>query len=164
MSSLSASSFGLLEAFKSSLLQLWLSVQDYGYFSIGVILGLIVLYAARFFASPFRKLPPGPRGYPIIGNILEMKAGQWLKFAEWQKKYGQFVPLILFLPISEDRPGDLIYLNAAGQPIVVINSQKVAVELLDRRAAIYSDRPINVITCDIMSGGLLIGLARYGET
>ena len=62
------------------------------------------------------------------------------------------------------RPGDLIYLNGAGQPIVIINSQKVAVELLDRRAAIYSDRPINVIACDIMSHGLLIGFAKYGET
>jgi hypothetical protein len=40
-------------------------------FSIGVILGLIVLYAARYLASPFRKVPPGPRGYPIIGNLLE---------------------------------------------------------------------------------------------
>ena len=91
MSSLFASSFSLLEAFKSSLLQLWLRVQDQGTLSIGVILGLIVLYAARYLASPFRKVPPGPRGYPIIGNLLEMTAGQWLKFSEWQKTYGQFV-------------------------------------------------------------------------
>ena len=62
------------------------------------------------------------------------------------------------------RTGDLIYLNAAGQPVVVINSQKVAVELLDRRAAIYSDRPRNVVACDIMTGGLLLGFARYGGT
>ena len=61
------------------------------------------------------------------------------------------------------RTGDLIYLNAAGQPVVIINSQKVAVELLDRRAAIYSDRPRNVVACDIMTGGLLLGFARYGE-
>jgi hypothetical protein len=62
------------------------------------------------------------------------------------------------------RTGDLIYLNAAGQPIVIINSQKVALELLDRRAAIYSDRPRNVVACDIMTGGLLLGFAPYGET
>jgi hypothetical protein len=83
--------FGLLDALKPSLLQPWLRVKDHGILSIGVILGLIVIYLARYLSSPFRKLPPGPRGFPIIGNLLEMKAGQWLKFAEWHKKYGQFI-------------------------------------------------------------------------
>ena len=84
------SSFCLLEGLKSSSLRPWLRVEDRGILSIGVILGLVVFYLARYLSSPFRKLPPGPRGFPIIGNILEMKTGQWLKFAEWHKSYGQF--------------------------------------------------------------------------
>jgi hypothetical protein len=94
MSSPSGSALCLLEALKSSLPQLWLRVQDQKIFSIGAILGLasVVLYATRYLASPFRKVPPGPRGYPIIGNLLDLKPGQWVKFSEWQKKYGQFVP------------------------------------------------------------------------
>ncbi len=36
--------------------------------------------------------------------------------------------------------GDVFYLSTAGQPIVVLNTQKVAADLLDRRAGIYSDR------------------------
>jgi hypothetical protein len=104
MAFLSASFLSLFEDLKSSLLQLWLRVQDHGVLSIGVILGLIVLYAVRYLASPFRKLLPGPRGYPIIGNLLELGAGQWLKFAEWHKKFGRFIVSNFFWPISEAVP------------------------------------------------------------
>ena len=160
-----ATFFDLHEGLKS---QPWLGVKGHRILLIGVILGLIVFYVARYLSSPFRKLPPGPRGYPIIGNLLEMKTGQWLKFAEWHEKYGQFIFSMPFffrvVFLRQSFPGDLIYLNAAGQSIVVINSQKAAVELLDRRAAIYSDRPRNVVGHEIMTGGLLFGFSQYGET
>ncbi|KDQ22430.1 hypothetical protein PLEOSDRAFT_1019918, partial [Pleurotus ostreatus PC15] len=41
---------------------------------------------------------PGPRGVPILGNALQIpKEKQWLKFAEWCKRYGQW-------NIYSDRP------------------------------------------------------------
>jgi hypothetical protein len=65
------------------------------FFWIGAVLGLVVLGVVRYFASPYRKLPPGPPGYPIIGNLFDMRDEQWLKFTEWRKKYGKFVLYIL---------------------------------------------------------------------
>ena len=61
-------------------------------------------------------------------------------------------------------PGDVIYLNVAGQPMIVLNSQKVAADLLDRRAGIYSDRARNIVAGEIMTGGLVIFFSRYNDT
>jgi len=56
-----------------------------------------------------------------------------------------------------------MYLNALGQPIIVINSLKVAAELLDKRANIYSDRPRMIVANEILSGGLFGAFLRYGD-
>ena len=37
--------------------------------------------------------------------------------------------------------GDIVYLSALGRPIVVLSSEEVARDLLDKRGTNYSDRP-----------------------
>ena len=37
--------------------------------------------------------------------------------------------------------GDVIHLSVLGKSIIVLNSEEAARELLDKRSAIYSDRP-----------------------
>jgi hypothetical protein len=61
------------------------------------------------------------------------------------------------------KPGDLTYLNVAGQPVVIINSRKVAADLLDRRSAKYSDRPRNAVI-DIMTRELFFVFTENGDT
>jgi hypothetical protein len=155
---------GFLRSFSLSQLFHW--VKENQTRALGILLGFIVLHTAHYVTSPYRKLPPGPRGYPIIGNVLELRSQQWLKFTEWRKQYGRcrFNICRTFVSHAVRTPsGDVIYLNAAGQPIVILNSQKVAADLLDRRAGIYSDRPRNIVASDIMTGGLLVVFTRYND-
>jgi hypothetical protein len=91
----------LLRDLKPLILQF---AQEHAIFSIGAILGLVLLYTVRYLVSPYRKLPPGPRGYPIIGNLLELREAQWLKFTDLRKKYGLSVVSIFPWSISESDP------------------------------------------------------------
>lgn len=55
-----------------------------------------------------------------------------------------------FVLFTDERlPGDLIYLENLGKPMLIINSYEIAVELLERRSAIYSSRPHIVMLQDL---------------
>ncbi|KAF7986079.1 hypothetical protein HWV62_41481 [Athelia sp. TMB] len=56
-----------------------------------------------------------------------------------------------------------MYLNVAGQPIVVLNTTKAAADLLDRRADKYSDRPAFIVASDMLSGGLLLVFMPFND-
>ena len=35
-------------------------------------------------------LPPGPKGYPLVGNLFDMPSDRpWVVFDEWRKTYGK---------------------------------------------------------------------------
>ena len=55
----------------------------------GILAGCAILLAVRYLQSPWRKLPPGPRGIPFLGNVLKMRSKQWLSFMKWKEEFGQ---------------------------------------------------------------------------
>ena len=56
-----------------------------------------------------------------------------------------------------------MYLDGAGQPVVVCNSLRSAFELLERRSANYSDRPRFIMGHEILCGGLLFSLMNQDD-
>lgn len=59
--------------------------------------------------------------------------------------------------------GEIFSLNLVGQHALVVNSHKVAADLLDRRSNIYSDRPRFILGNEILCDNLFIGVTHYGD-
>jgi hypothetical protein len=55
-----------------------------------------------------------------------------------------------------------MYLNGAGQSLIVLNTLKATADLLDRKAGVTSDRP-RLIVADIMTGGLFMPFIGHND-
>ncbi|KJA26057.1 hypothetical protein HYPSUDRAFT_347562 [Hypholoma sublateritium FD-334 SS-4] len=79
-------------------------------------------------------LPPGPAGYPVIGNLLELPHSYpWLEYASWAKRYGGVLSFKVF-----------------GRPAIIVSSAKAATELFEKRSTNYSDRPRMIMSDELM--------------
>jgi hypothetical protein len=56
-----------------------------------------------------------------------------------------------------------MYVSVLGQGILVLNSRRVAVDLLEKRSSIYSDRPHNIVLDEYMSEGLSVPSTPYND-
>ncbi|KAF8690343.1 cytochrome P450, partial [Rhizoctonia solani] len=94
--------------------------------------------------------PPSPASLPFVGNLFSIPSGQ---------------EHVAFAEIGEKLKSDIIYLELLGQKIIVLNSAEAASDLLDKRSAIYSDRPsIPMVTePSLMNWAKTVTLAKYGE-
>ena len=55
-----------------------------------VIIILTSILVALISSGRRRRLPPGPRGWPLIGNIFDIpEVHAWKTFANWSKRWGK---------------------------------------------------------------------------
>lgn len=111
------------------------------------IFGIFIVSSAFLFWRPKKYslksslLPPGPRGYPLVGHlpllVLSTLRGcaPFFKFAKWAFEYG---------PIC--------YLRFGQQKVVVISDARVAHELCVQQAENFSTRPRGLLLSFILRG------------
>ncbi|KAF7972024.1 hypothetical protein HWV62_19237 [Athelia sp. TMB] len=112
---------------------------------------LVLLAAAAIYLVRARKrhsapLPPGPSALPLIGNLWHVPLRHpWLAFTDWANTYG-----------------DVVHLHGLGLSIVLLNSVPAVTELLDRRATVYSHRPVFPMVGQMMALDSSMPLMDYG--
>ncbi|KAI0076940.1 cytochrome P450 [Panus rudis PR-1116 ss-1] len=119
-----------------SVSRLFESYPPYKALFLVVVLTTVYLFRQWYNRSKNGKLPPGPRGLPLVGNTFQIGRLPWFQLTKWAKQYG---------PIYS--------LNLGNQLLVVLNNHKVATDLLDKRSTIYSDRPRSIMTGELLCGG-----------
>ncbi|KAJ3552582.1 hypothetical protein NM688_g4079 [Phlebia brevispora] len=105
----------------------------------------VVIWRIR--SRSYRGFPPGPLAFPIIGNILHIPSqAAWVPFTEYQNVYG-----------------DLVFFHGLGNHVLVLNSMKGIIDLLEKRATMYSDRPSFTVVGELMGLGQSMPLLSYDD-
>ncbi|KAJ7627403.1 cytochrome P450 [Roridomyces roridus] len=108
--------------------------------------GVLVYLRTRLRRVTRLPLPPGPPREPVIGHLRAIPpTNRAVIFHEWAKTYG-----------------DVMYLEVLGNPMIVLNTEQVAVDLLNKRSAIYSDRP-QFTLYEMIGWSTTLSLMPYGK-
>ncbi|QRW26743.1 cytochrome P450 family protein [Rhizoctonia solani] len=116
-------------------------------FSIVVFATVSIKWIKR--GHPKAPLPPSPKSYPFLGNIPVILArDEHVAYRNW----------------SRELNNDVICIKVPGAKLIVINSARAALDLLEKSSDKLLSRPrISVIDTEFFDLTRLLALLRYGE-
>ncbi|KAI9041793.1 cytochrome P450 [Aspergillus affinis] len=91
--------------------------------------------------------PPGPKGSLVTGNLADLPKSDEPEALHWLR--------------HKDLYGPISSVNVMGQLFVIINDAWMAFELLEKRSAIYSSRPKQVMAGELLGWENALALIPY---
>src|SRR5229473_4240272 len=64
-------------------------IRDNTTLTAGFVLGLAIIITVNYARSPWRKLPPGLRRLPVLGNALQLRDKSWLLSKDCKERFGE---------------------------------------------------------------------------
>lgn len=94
-----------------------------------------------------QNFPPGPRSFPVIGNLLQLGDHPYLTFMEMRRKYG-----------------DVFLIKLGMVPVVVINGMEMVKQVLLKDGEKFAGRPDMHTFSFLAEGKSLTFSVNYGES
>ncbi|KAF5349136.1 hypothetical protein D9756_009447 [Leucocoprinus leucothites] len=118
------------------------------YLDASLVLLTLYFYLKRRSSYSLLPLPPGPKKWPIIGNLMDMPTEvEWKTYHRWSKELDT----------------DILHVSVMGTDIIVLDTAEAAFELFERRSSIYSDRPRMPMINELMKWSFNVGFMQYGD-
>nr|UXF47984.1 cytochrome P450 CYP71-4 [Daphne genkwa] len=109
---------------------------------------LKIIRSSILAATRGKKLPPGPRTLPIVGNLHQFM--------------GESLPHQTMAKLAT-KYGPIMHLKLGQVPTIVISSPEMAKQVLKTQDHIFASRP-QIIAAEIILYNFSIGFLPYGET
>nr|AXU39897.1 coumarate 3-hydroxylase [Narcissus papyraceus] len=104
-----------------------------------------LLISFLLFKKLTTKLPPGPKPWPVVGNLYDIKPVRFRCFAEWAQTYGPIMSVWFGTTLN-----------------IVVSSSELAKEVLKEKDQILADRPRNRAAARFSRDGKDLIWADYG--
>ncbi|KAF6828840.1 cytochrome p450 oxidoreductase [Colletotrichum plurivorum] len=125
--------------------------------STSLVYGFVIALFSLFFLERLfqsRKnalpLPPGPRGFPLVGNLLDMPKPTDFQAHHWAK--------------HKDLYGPISSVSVFSKTMIVLNDPEVVNDLFEKRSIEFSSRPQQIFAADYMGWKHGTGLIKYNDS